>query len=688
VAAVGGVATFSNLVLTAAGNYTLGASASSLTSATSTSFQISAAAADHLAFAQQPANPTAGVALSPAVTVSILDAYNNPTASTATVTLTPNGPGGFTAGSTPSVAAVNGVATFSNLVLTASGNYTLGATSSGLGGATSSSFQVSTAATHFLITAAASTTAGAPLGYTVTALDQFNNPVTTYSGTLHFTSTDPQASLPPDTKLTGGFGTLFATLKTAGNQTLTAIASDFISGTSGTITVSPAAADHLAFAQQPVIVVAGEVIRPAVTVKLLDPYNNLTSSTATVSLSASGPGGFTAGSTTSVAAVAGVATFSNLALDKSGTGYTLGASASGLSGATTSSFQVSPAATHFVLSVPASTTAGVPFSFTVTALDQFNNPVTGYSGTVHFISSDPQAVLPADTSWTGSSGTFTATLKTAGAATITATDPSGVSGVSNPVAVSPASPFKLAFGVQPSNSFVNTPYMPRMVVGVEDQFNNIVTTDSTGVVKIALGHNPSFAKLTGPTSAKVVNGLATFTHLHLSNAGVSFTLIVTDSPLKKAESRPFNVNGANHFVVTVSPTSVTAGGFVTVTVKALDAKNHVVPSYTGTVHFTSTDAHAVLPGNSKLNHGQRTFRIQLEAPGVDTLTVADVTHPGITGVVKVHVQPGAPRALKLSGGSRTTLDGSASQAGDANLAALLQLMEEWRKAGRSPSYFR
>src|SRR2546423_1778280 len=95
VAAVGGVATFSNLHLNTAGSYTIGATSGSLTGATSTSFTVSAAAADHLAFLQQPTNTTAGAAISPAVTVQILDQFNNLTGSTANVVVAANGPGAF-----------------------------------------------------------------------------------------------------------------------------------------------------------------------------------------------------------------------------------------------------------------------------------------------------------------------------------------------------------------------------------------------------------------------------------------------------------------------------------------------------------------------------------------------------------------------------------------------------------------
>ncbi|HMF23721.1 MAG TPA: hypothetical protein VKG24_16555, partial [Pseudolabrys sp.] len=81
-----------------------------------------------------------------------------------------------------------------------------------------------------------------------------------------------------------------------------------------------------------------------------------------------------------------------------------------------------PPATHFAVSAPASATGGTAFSFTVTALTASNNVATGYSGTVHFTSSDGAATLPANATLTNGVGTFSATLKTAGTQTIAATD--------------------------------------------------------------------------------------------------------------------------------------------------------------------------------------------------------------------------------------------------------------------------
>ena len=78
-----------------------------------------------------------------------------------------------------------------------------------------------------------------------------------------------------------------------------------------------------------------------------------------------------------------------------------------------------PSATHFSVTAPSTATAGTAVSFTVTALDASNNVVTSYSGTVHFTSSDPQAVLPADTSVMGGALQSSGTLNSGGPQTLT-----------------------------------------------------------------------------------------------------------------------------------------------------------------------------------------------------------------------------------------------------------------------------
>ncbi len=75
--------------------------------------------------------------------------------------------------------------------------------------------------------------------------------------------------------------------------------------------------------------------------------------------------------------------------------------------------------------LPTTITAGAAWTLTVTAKDVNGNIATDYAGTVHFASSDSQAVLPADYKFTaGDEGmhTFTVEFQTTGDKTLTVTD--------------------------------------------------------------------------------------------------------------------------------------------------------------------------------------------------------------------------------------------------------------------------
>jgi hypothetical protein len=94
------------------------------------------------------------------------------------------------------------------------------------------------------------------------------------------------------------------------------------------------------------------------------------------------------------------------------------------------------AATTLVVSTVSSWVAGAKHSVTVTAKDAYGNTATGYRGRVHFTSSDTQASVPADYTFTsGDNGVHAfastlspaLTLKTAGSRSVTATDKSKTS---------------------------------------------------------------------------------------------------------------------------------------------------------------------------------------------------------------------------------------------------------------------
>jgi hypothetical protein len=106
----------------------------------------------------------------------------------------------------------------------------------------------------------------------------------------------------------------------------------------------------------------------------------------------------------------------------------------------------------------------------------------------------------------------------------------------------------------------------------------------------------------------------------------------------------------NHFATSLqvqmpSPSQqVLSGGPFSITVTARDALRNIAPSYTGTVHFTSSDAHAVLPADytfTPLDAGSHTFTITIPHPGYQSVTATDAAVPGIsgTGFVLVTARP-------------------------------------------------
>jgi hypothetical protein len=94
-------------------------------------------------------------------------------------------------------------------------------------------------------------------------------------------------------------------------------------------------------------------------------------------------------------------------------------------------------ATHFSVTGPSNIPSAISFNLTVTALDSSNNPVTSYSGTVHFTSTDAHAQIPSDSTMVAGRKMFTVLLTSAGGQTVTATDvaTASIAGSSNSINV-------------------------------------------------------------------------------------------------------------------------------------------------------------------------------------------------------------------------------------------------------------
>jgi hypothetical protein len=186
---------------------------------------------------------------------------------------------------------------------------------------------------------------------------------------------------------------------------------------------------------------------------------------------------------------------------------------------------------------PSPTTAGQAHPFTVTALDNNFNPLPGYTGTVHFTSSDPQAVLPADYTFTAAdhgTHTFSATLKTAVGQAISVSDAAaGLTGAESGIAVRPAAVSTLLLGGFPWS--VTTGDSGYFSVSAADEYGNVVTdyartvhftsSDGQAVLPADYTFTPASDYGTGHfrTTLRTV-GTQSLTVTDLANPGLTATL--------------------------------------------------------------------------------------------------------------------------------------------------------------------
>lgn len=183
----------------------------------------------------------------------------------------------------------------------------------------------------------------------------------------------------------------------------------------GAFEVQQGTPHHLAFNVQPSNTNAGATISPAVTVLILDAENNATVSNADVTLAiGTNPGGGTLSGTTSVTAVNGTATFSDLSIDKIGSGYTLVASSRGLTSATSSLFNIiSPASVTGTKTVSGVFNPGSTVTYTIVLSNsgpaaQLNNPGNEFTD-----------VLPSTLTLVSASATSGTAVGVVGANTVT-----------------------------------------------------------------------------------------------------------------------------------------------------------------------------------------------------------------------------------------------------------------------------
>jgi N,N-dimethylformamidase beta subunit-like protein len=483
------------------------------------------------------------------------------------------------------------------------------------------------------VTAPASTTTGQAMTVTVLAENSRGNPVTSYSGTVHFTTSDasPGVVLPADSTLTYGFGSFSVTLIKSGPQTLTI--SDVSGGLSTTVTVAvnPGPATHLSLSTSSPTATAG--IQLPFTVTAQDRYGNTDPTyTGTIHFTTSdtSPGVVLPPDT---ALTNGQGSFA-ATFDKAGL-QSLTASDAASSYAATATLTVNAApATQLVMattSAPA-TTAGNSFGFTVTAEDQFGNTDLAYAGTVHFTTSDgsPGVVLPPDSTLANGTGTFSATLDRAGSQSVTAVDratPSVAGSFTVTVKPAPANHLALA---KVSGSAATAGAGFSFTVTALDQFGNI-DPNYAGTVHFTSSDGSQGVQM--PPDSSLSSGQGTFSAV-LFRAGLQ-TIAGTDAGQPSvAGSLSVQVVAASAAALSLGvPSSVVAGHPFNIRVTLFDAFGNVATGYTGTVHFATSDVLAAslrdMPADYRFtpaDAGTHSFVATLVTVPSQTISVVDTAN--------------------------------------------------------------
>ena len=614
VAAVNGVASFPTASLNKTGTgYTLDASSSGLAGQVSAAFTVTSGAVSAAQSSVAAGTPITAGGPASTVTVTARDANGNPVAG-ATVVLAATGSGN-TVTQPATTTDASGVATGS-LSSTVAEVKTVSATVAGVGVTQTAAVTVNPGAAATM-TASAGTGQSATVGTAVTTppavivRDVLNNPVPGVAVTFAVTASN--GSVTAATPTTGSNG-----IATVGSWTLGTLAkTDTLTATStaGVVTftavATPGAADHLVFTQEPSAATAGLAITPAIVVTALDNQGNVATDFAgSVSLAiGTNPGGGALSGTTTVTAAAGVATFSGLSINKSGAGYTLAASSTGVTGATSTGFTVAPgAATQLTFTQePTDAASGAALSpaVTVTALDADGNVATGFAGAISLaIANNAGAgTLSGGAGVTPVNGVATfagLSIDKVGTGYTLAASATGVAGAtSTGFSITPGAATKLAFTVAPTATAAGASITPAVQVTAQDANGNTATGFS-GSVTVAIGTNAGGGTLSGTTAITAAAGMANFSNLSIDKAGVGYTLSASATGLASATSTAFTITpaGASQLAFTVQPVSDSAAGPLgSIQVTARDAFGNTATGFAGTV----TLAISTNPGGGTLS---------------------------------------------------------------------------------------
>lgn len=506
-------------------------------------------------------------------------------------------------------------------------------------------------------------TAGTAFGVCVTAYDAYANVKTAWTGTVDLTSSAWSGTVSA-TNFTNGVSTsasLTPTVAGSGFAVHAASGAVVTSSASSTFEVDATTPDALNVVTAPVSTIAGQALSTQPTVEIVDSYGNRTTSSADVTVAASGG---TLTGTQTVAAVNGLATFTNLVFDGGvGTSYTLTFSSGSLTDDTAT---ISPSAAgnagglRFSVQPPASTVAGASFGATVRVVDASNNTVTTGADASRIITlSVSSGVLGCATGGTGclsvqaSSGVavFTGLRMTSvgsgrqlsAAATLTA----GAAIIASDVfAITPAAEQVIVLADSGSGNLVSGASRT-FTATIQDQFGNTVDSSASVVFETT-----GTGSLSGLGSVAASHGVASVTAAGARAGSISLTAVASTLSLT-SNAITFSVTPGAVVALdlAVSSNDLSAGATKDATVTLRDAYGNTAISASNTVTLGKDFGSGSVTGlaSKAAISGVATFTLTGDQAGVIGL-IASATVEGtllVSGTYGFFVVPGDVASILL-----------------------------------------
>ena len=521
----------------------------------------------------------------------------------------------------------------------------------------------------------------------VSVVDRFGNPVGagTNSITVALGNNPGSGTLSGTATATATNGTAtFADLKIdriGAGYTLVASTGGLNGATSAGFEITPAAPASLEITSQPSNIVAGEHFAPAVTVLIKDRFGNPTRVSNDVSVAIStNPGSGSLLGDDAVAAVNGTATFSDLSVNKVGSGYTLIFGSGTLPTVTSGAFDVTPAAPYRALITREPSDAVMGRAITpavqVTVLDRFDNVATQATSPVSAsLGSNPRnAQLRGQTSVTPVSGVATFSDLSVSKVGLNYTLIFGSTGLHSDTSVgfditprSGGSSEKLAFRTVAAQATAGSS-LGTIEVELQDLDGNLLASDAS-LVTLSLGEGGEGAQLLGTTTVAAVAGVAKFEGVSLRKAGNAYSLVASSDGFDSATSSAFAVVPAEvaSFTVTM-PSSITAGEETSISATAYDAYGNQAANYSGTAQVTSTDSSATFSSTATFVEGKlNNFKVTFKSKGLKSITLTD---GAVTSTSQVNVTPfGQPVATVTSPAGGGVVEGNVNITATGAVAA-------------------